>query len=413
MKSKNNYKFFFFSAFLLFKLQFVLAQKEVTFSIQAHQDDWQLFMSSNIIDDVENKNNKVVFITLTAGDDGHNKHPFNGGKIPYFLARERGAIYSTKFVADINEQNPEEIPTAKEAIIAYRHPNTGDSVKHTIVKYVYKNTVNYFLRLSDGDRHGQGFKNANFESLQRLKEQKVSSVKAIDCSATYKSWFDLTETIKQIILLERGDAQQVWVNCASTDHSFNKNDHSDHLFASHAVRDAVADFDWVGIASWMDYSSRKKKDNLNNRQYENATATFAVYNWSLIENKYWTDFNSSHRHWLAMDYFKATPPKGTFDDLDTKDKVRSVTSVPMIISYTNPVKSSGKITFFSTMIEKGELEIEITDMNGVLAERKIFHIQEGENNFDFKINNLKSGSYVLNFSLNQKYRQTKKLIVID
>ena len=413
MRNKTKHKSVFFALIIFFKLPIVVAQKEVSFSIQAHQDDWQLFMSSNIIDDVMNKNNKVVFITFTAGDSGNGTNKYNGSLVPYYLAREKGAMYSCKFVADLDEQNPEILPDAQKAIISYRHPK-GDSVKHFITKYTYKNTVNYFLRLPDGNRRGGGFENTDLQSLQKLREHKIGSIKSIDGSETYVSWFDLTQTVLQIILKERENSEQVWVNCASTDKFYNKNDHSDHLHASMAVQDAVAGLDWVGIASWMDYSSRKKRDNLNNRQYENATAAFAVYNWSLIENKYWSDFNRSHRHWLAMDYFKSTPPTGTYSDVGVKEKLRNTpTNVPMVISYTNPAKSGDKINFFATFIEKGSLEVELFDINGGRLDRKEFNVNEGENNFSFKINNLQSGNYLIRLTLNHRYKQTKSLIIID
>ena len=413
MKNRTNSKFIF-TFILFFQLHIVTAQKEVTFSVQAHEDDWQLFMSSNIIDDVADKNNKVVFITLTAGDDGYGKQGYDAGLIPYYLAREKGALYSCKFVADFNERNPELLPIAQRAAITYRHPK-GDSVTHFITKYIYKNTVNYFLRLPDGNRNGKGFDGTDFQSLQRLKEHKIQNIKAIDCSSDkYVSWFDLTQTILQIILNEREDAQQVWVNCASTDELYNRNDHSDHLHTAMAVQDATAGLDWIGIASWMDYSSRKKRDNLNNRQYENATAAFAIYNWSLIENRYWTDFSRSHRHWLAMDYFRASPPKGTYSDIGVKDKLRGVpTNTPMVVSYTNPVKSGHKIDFFMTCIENGTLKIELFDLNGVQLDSKEFQVREGDNNLSFKINSLQSGDYLIRLVLNNKYAQTKKLIVIE
>ena len=62
------------------------AQTSVTFSVQAHQDDWQLFMSSKIVADL-NLGAKVVFITLTAGDASVGSGSYGPGGVPFYLSR--------------------------------------------------------------------------------------------------------------------------------------------------------------------------------------------------------------------------------------------------------------------------------------------------------------------------------------
>ena len=400
--------------FLFFVLhQSLFGQSDVTFSIQAHADDWQLFMSSNLIDDASDPDNKVVFITFTAGDDGHANHGFNGSEIPYYLARERGSVYSSKFIADLRNLKPEDIPKPKKAVVSYKKEDSS-LVKHCITKYIYKNTVNYFLRLPDGNRHGSGYKTTDEQSLQKLKEGDISKISAIDNSATYENWDDLVKTVRQIILSEQDDDEQIWINCASINTRYNPNDHSDHRHASLAAREAVADMDWVGIASWMNYASRKKRANLNNRQHQNAAAVFAVYNWALLENRYYGSFDHNHQWWLLRDYYKITPPTGFFTDRKTlpQDSLLLIPT-PMITAYTNPVRVGEKIEFSTEVVEKGHLEVELIDMNGATAKTKKLQVKEGPNNFNLPTDNLVEGVYVVRLDLNHKYVQSKKVVLVN
>lgn len=235
---------------LLATSEFVYCQQEVSFSIQAHQDDWQLFMASNITNDISS-GAKIVFITFTAGDAGIG----NGGSglIPYYKARENGSVYSSKFAQDIFFSHPQPLPIQSNlAQISYIN-SSNSTISHNIAKYIYKNCVNYFLRLPDGNSNGSGFSLTGSKSLQKLKQNQISSISSIDGLTTYNGWNDLTLTIKQIILNESGSDNQVWINAPSISTNsfslnYNPNDHSDHKYSSIAARDAVSNLSWVGIA---------------------------------------------------------------------------------------------------------------------------------------------------------------------
>jgi hypothetical protein len=49
-----------------------IAQQPVSFSVQADADDWQLFMSSRLMQDF-NSGNKVVFIMLQGKKDQYTR----------------------------------------------------------------------------------------------------------------------------------------------------------------------------------------------------------------------------------------------------------------------------------------------------------------------------------------------------
>jgi hypothetical protein len=270
------------------------AQQQVSFSLQAHQDDWQLFMSEKIISDLAS-GGKVVFITLTGGDEGYGISPWGSSTVPYYLAKENGSVYSSKFANDITATigaTPAAVPIAQISII------NG----HKINKYVYGNTVNYFLHLPDGNNGGEGFSNTGYQSLQRLNNRNIKSISSIDGLTKYTSWSDLTNTIKSIINIEKGADNQVWIYTASLDNSSNPNDHSDHIYSSKAAQTAVSNLPWVGIIEFVDYQSSALSGNLNLYNHQNAAAIFGLFVWGLIESKYPGTFEATHKSWLPMDY---------------------------------------------------------------------------------------------------------------
>ena len=181
----------------------VRAQQPVIFSVQGDGDDWQLYMSSKLMVDL-NSGGKLVFITLTAGDEGNGNTAFNGSATPYYLAREKGGVYSAKFANDIVQGSgtPSLLPAAQTVTV------NG----HGLVKYVYKNTVSYFLRLPDGNSDGSGFSATGNVSLKKLKDATIGSLTSVDGNNTYSGWADLTSTIEAIINAEKGSNNQVWLN---------------------------------------------------------------------------------------------------------------------------------------------------------------------------------------------------------
>lgn len=277
----------------------VQAQLPVTFYVQGDADDWQLFMSEKLILDLD-MGGKVVIITLTAGDEGYSNTAFNGSPMAYYLAKERGGVYASKFVADyMNTPYPNTytIPTAQTAVI------TGKS----LVKYVYGNpngigsVVNYFLRLPDGNHSGAGFPGNANKSLKKLKENTISDITSVDGANTY-TWAQLVNTILGIINAERGTDPQLWMNSANLNTAVNPNDHSDHIFSATAAQEAVAPLLWIGINEFIMDHSANLAENTNNEPYEDAAGAFNMYNWSLIKEKYPSQFTTTIRAWLKKEY---------------------------------------------------------------------------------------------------------------
>jgi len=277
------------------------AQPQVSFFVQADEDDWQLFMCKKISGDLFT-GGKVILITLTAGDEGYGTGSFNGSPTAYYLAKERGAVFSSKTVSDFsytaNYPFSYAIPVAQNVIINSKN----------LVKYDYGDPsgageiVNYFLRLPDGGFNGAGFPATSNQSLMKLKQGIISTITSIDGANTY-TWNELTNTIFAIILSERAGDPQFYLNTSSLDNIYNPGDHSDHIYSSTAAQEAVMPQLAIGINEFVfDYSS-SKPDNLSNGDMENSAAAFCSYGWSLILDKYPSPFNSTTRAWFHQEYF--------------------------------------------------------------------------------------------------------------
>lgn len=188
--------------------------KKISFYIVAHADDWQLFMQPNIYKDLVSPGCKVVIIIVTAGDSGRSEI--------FCRAREEGSKSSLRYClapfVDITEADGK------------KKFNT-----HDVAYSMINNTTSYFLRLPDGNLDGCGFAKYNFQSLAKLKENKIESIEAIDNSATYKSWADFTLTLEAILTHEIELIHNIHINYPNPDKVKNCDDHLDHLMVGKAM----------------------------------------------------------------------------------------------------------------------------------------------------------------------------------
>ena len=123
---------------------------------------------------------RVVFIYLTAGDDGRDSI--------YWATRERGVLQSTRVAAGVAAGDH-----------SADHCSIVSVLDHAIRKCTIANTESYFLRLPDGHRNGIGFSRHSFQSLRKLRQQRIAAMSAVDGSAAYNGWPDLKSTIDSLI----------------------------------------------------------------------------------------------------------------------------------------------------------------------------------------------------------------------
>jgi len=240
----------------------------IAFYFGAHPDDWQLFMNPNAYYDVQKPSNKVVFVYVTAGDAGLGLG--NGERSqPYYLARENGAKLSVRFMADAAKAPG--IPVDSVTSIS----------GHPIKRWLYGNTVSYFMRLPDGSPPGTGYVATAEQSLKRLHEGGIRAMTSIDNSTTYQGWSDLRTTLRKLIDHERGRVTNVWVNIPDTNIEKNLGDHTDHQHMAQGVLEAIADLPWINKALYLNYVTADMAENMSSAEREIEAGTFAALSMGL------------------------------------------------------------------------------------------------------------------------------------
>lgn len=266
------------------------------FYVVAHQDDWQLFMSPTAYYDVRTPNTKVVFIYTTAGDAGHGTGTI-GRPLPYYLAREEGALRAVRFVATTG------FGSADTSGMSTVHG-------HTIMTASYMNTVSYFLRLPDGNLHGNGYARTGYQSLQRLLQGAIPQLRSITGDATYVGWSDLVQTLRTIIVSEARGSPIVHVHLADLDAERNPDDHADHLHTTQAVLEAIHDFPCINRTLYAAYVTRHHPVNLSAPESAIEAAVWGVTNSGLIDFSHHTTWNARHNGWLGRNYFRTVAGTG-------------------------------------------------------------------------------------------------------
>ena len=239
------------------------APARVSFYFAAHQDDWQLFMNPPAFRDVLDEKARCIFIHMTAGDAGLGVG-CGGRKHPFYLARENGAEMAIRFMADANDRSP--IARTVSAILL---------AGHAIRRVGYRNTAAYFLRLPDGSPVGSGYVETGYQSLKRLAKGEIDELSAVDGSALYRGWDDLTATLRCLIDLERERDLAVNFHIPEPDPANNPNEHSDHILAAEAALDAAKDLParWV---RYVGYASADLPENLVAEDRDMKSAVYAV-----------------------------------------------------------------------------------------------------------------------------------------
>ena len=237
--------------------------QRVAFYFAAHEDDWQLFMNPAAFYDVLDANTKTVFVHMTAGDAGLGTNT-GGRKHPYYAARENGAENAIRFMADSDNRAPDKTGVSTPAF-------NGRQIR----RVSYRNTAAYFLRLPDGGTEGDGYAGTGHQSLQRLAHRQIRALTAIDGSASYASWSDLTATLRAIVDTEREQAPAIHLHVPETDSKLNPGDHPDHYMTARAALDATEGLSAHRV-HYVGYSGAKSPENLGAKDRDIKCAVYAV-----------------------------------------------------------------------------------------------------------------------------------------
>jgi LmbE family N-acetylglucosaminyl deacetylase len=237
--------------------------------IVAHQDDWQLFMGDAVAARIR-AGDSVRFVYLTAGDDGRDSL--------YWRTREQAAMQSTRVA----------IATAAGDSTAAQCSTTR-VLEHVIQRCVIASTVSYFLRLPDGRRNGAGFARYGYQSLRKLRQKKITALSAVDGSATYRGWGDLTATISSLIGADPAE-ENTTVHTTDPSKAVNPHDHFDHRLAGLLVNDLRSTQPW-NVEYYVGYALGTRAANRSTDQAREKTAIFRAYDKEMMRvNQSWSAY---------------------------------------------------------------------------------------------------------------------------
>lgn len=250
---------------------------EISFYVVAHADDWQLFMQPNACKDLVAPDSKVVFIITTAGDAGAAQ--------TYWAAREEGLKSSIRFCL------------APLATLS-QYSGSREFNNYSIGCWSVNNAICYFLRLPDGNLDGNGFSAYHYQSLGKLRSGQISTITAVDCSATYSSWFDFYTTLQKLIISESDNISNIWINYINPDTGTNPNDHPDHITTGQAVQ-SMTNISALKQALFVGYNVSNAPDNLHQNDLFWKAGMFAAYEKAVFDGSGYSTLNEGIQTYLA------------------------------------------------------------------------------------------------------------------
>jgi len=264
--------------------------------VVAHQDDWQLFMNPEAFHSMDEPQEKAVFVHITAGDAGLGN---GGGPTAYYVAREEGALRALRFMA--NARPDTGLGREMERALV-------DRAGHELQRISYANSVVYFLRLPDGNFEGPGYETTNWQSLERLRIGAIATIEAVDGSAKYTGWLDLTETLEDIVRSEMRADETLGLHIPQHDAAINPDDHSDHMNTALAMEVTAGQFPCARISRYDTYDTDSRPANVSGTDYLVDVGTWSATASGLSDNYAPSTWDNVHNSWLGRSYSRVELP---------------------------------------------------------------------------------------------------------
>lgn len=265
----------------------------------AHQDDWQLFMNPDAYHAMNEPQEKAVFIHVTAGDAGAGA---GGEPVPYYLAREEGALRAVRFMANAADPTIGKGARMESAMVM-----RGG---HGVQRYAYANAVVYFLRLPDGNIVNGSVYTPHPESITRLRSGEAATSGTVEQSARYEGWADLVETLNAIVDSERVAGSGLALHIAELDEAVNPGDHPDHRATAQAMEEVAKAHQCAPVYRHIEYFTRTKPVNVTGEDYMIDVGTWAATASGLSDNHAKATWEKGHNAWIGRNYYRVTPAQG-------------------------------------------------------------------------------------------------------
>jgi LmbE family N-acetylglucosaminyl deacetylase len=223
-----------------------------TLNIVAHEDDDLLFLSPDLLHAIQaGRNIGTVFIN--AGDSGKNAK--------YWRGREAGARAAYAQMCGVAN-----FWTQADAGVA-EHPIP-------VFTLMGRPSVSLaFMRLPDGNLDGSGFASTNYESLQKLWTDAISSIRAIDGSSSYTK-ATLINTLAGLMSSFQPDQ----VNMQDYVGTYGDGDHSDHHSVAYFVQSALQRYEMpYFFTGYENYTISSRAANVTGIDLAAKQKAFYVY----------------------------------------------------------------------------------------------------------------------------------------
>ena len=256
-----------------------------TLNIVAHEDDVFLFLSPDLLHDVQ-AGRCVRTVFVTAGDGGI--------AASYWQGRETGAKAAFAEMSGVAN--------------SWTQTDAG-VIGHPIPLFTLSGNPNVslaFMRLPDGNNDGSGYASNNFESLEKLWNGGISTIHAVDGSSSY-SKAALTSALTSLMSSSSFQPDQIHTQ----DYVGGDGDHSDHLttanFAKAAQQQYTTSHDFTG---YYDYSTASLPANVSGVDLtakQNAFFAYAQYD-SHVCSSVSDCSGSEYGAWLQRQYTLSKQP---------------------------------------------------------------------------------------------------------
>jgi hypothetical protein len=272
---------------------------DVNVFVSPHPDDWQLFMNPEAFHSMDEPDERAVFVHVTAGDAGQGA---TGDPVPYFVAREEGAMRAIRFMVNADPE-----PEAGLGVEMGRA--TVERNGHELQRITYGNAVAYFLRLPDGNLDGSGYETTGWQSLLRLRTGAIAELKSVDAGQSYTGWGDLVATLADIVRNEIRAGETLGLHFAEKDAKLNPGDHLDHINAALATESVAEEFPCASIHRYDEYVTGERDVNVAGADYLVDVGTWAATASGLSDSHAFSTWDSEHNSWLGRAYSRVTSPK--------------------------------------------------------------------------------------------------------
>lgn len=283
-----------------------------TLNIVAHEDDDLLFLSPDLISDIKSKR-CVTTVFVTAGDANLGSS--------YWKSREDGVKAAYALMAGVSNSWKEGSAGINKAAAAV---TLKDNSSISLV----------FLRLPDGNWDGTGFSNNNNESIKKLWQGNISSIKTVDGAATYSK----QELISALLALMNKYSSDK-IKTQNYVDGYSGADHSDHFTAAYAAFEAHKLYSKAhNFAGYLGYQTSSRPVNLSGGDLTLKKNAFYLYgNFdSNVCNSAAACQTSSYGSWLERQYVVGSVNSGSTAPSPSPSATPKPTATPVPTATPKP-----------------------------------------------------------------------------